>query len=279
VIDVRAARRLSQGMLATLLIAAGLSVFSVSAGTLDEIKARGVMNIATEDDFHPFEFIQDGTPTGYDTELVKLITASAPFKLHQDTIPWAGILPGVTTGKYDMAVSAVLVTDARKKTLQFASPIAESTTYYLTKSGGTAIKSTTDLNGKAIGVEAGSAMEKQLQALDAKLKAAGGAGVKQIVEYQGYPEAYQDLALGRLDAVVNTEINLEALIKEKPGVFAMGQPIAEPVYIAWAAAKGNDSLIAYINSLLLAARKDGKMYELQKKWLGASFESMPETIQ
>ena len=44
-----------------------------------------------------------------------------------------------------------------------------------------------------------------------------------VVEYTSYPEAYQDLALGRTDYVVNTIINLKALVLEKPAVFEVGQ--------------------------------------------------------
>ncbi|MFP3607644.1 transporter substrate-binding domain-containing protein, partial [Paraburkholderia sp. SIMBA_053] len=62
----------------------------------------------------------------------------------------------------------------------------------------------------------------------------GGSGIKQIVEYQSYPEAYQDLALGRVDAVANTQISLNSLVKTRPDTFLIGQPIGKPTYIAWA---------------------------------------------
>ncbi|BDA84872.1 glutamine ABC transporter substrate-binding protein GlnH [Aureimonas sp. SA4125] len=261
------------------LVLAGLPVQPARAADLDAIKAAGTMNVATEDDFHPFEFIEDGKPAGYDNELLALVQAEAPFKINQEIIPWAGILPGVTTGKYDMAVTAVLVNDERKQSLAFASPIAESTSFYAVRKDEDGIKSGTDLSGKTVGVQSGSAMLKHLQTFDAKLKAEGGAGVKEIIEYPSYPEAYQDLAIGRTDAVVNTRINLQSLVNSKPDVFAIGEAISEPVYIAWATAKGNDKLVEYIDSVLLGLRKNGKMYELQNKWFGTSFENMAETVQ
>lgn len=273
-----ATRRLAVLALALApLMAAGVP--GASAADLEAIKASGAMTVATEDDFHPFEFIENGTPTGYDNDLLALVRAAAPFKINQEVIPWAGILPGVTTGKYDMAVTAVLVNDERKKTLDFTSPVAESTSFYAVRKGDEAIHTGKDLNGKTVGVQAGSAMAKHLQSFNDKLKAEGGAGIKEVVEYQSYPEAYQDLAIGRTDAVINTRINLQSLVNEKPDVFALGEAISEPVYIAWATAKGNGKLIEYINSVLLASRKDGKMYDLQKKWFGTTFETMAETIQ
>ena len=267
--------------LAVMALAAGGLVANVTtarAESVKDIKARGYMTVATEDDFRPFEFMENGVSTGYDNDLLNEIKKSLPFKVQQTVIPWAGILPGVTTGKYDIAVTAVLVTDVRKPAFTFSSPVAQSTTFFATQSKST-IKSASDLNGKTVGAQAGSAMLANLKTFDAELKSKGGSGVQKIVEYQSNPEAYQDLAIGRLDAVVNTEINLRTLIKERPGVFKLGEAVAKPVYIAWAMQKGNTEFAKLIDDALMATRKNGKMYELQKKWFGTTFEDMPAEIK
>lgn len=245
---------------------------------LKEIKARGYMTAVTEDDFKPFEFMENGVSKGYDNDLLAEVKKKLPFKVKQQILPWSGILPGVTTGKYDIAVTAVLVTAVRKPAFEFSSPVAQSTTFFATKAG-SGIKKGGDLNGKTVGAQAGSAMLAELKAFDASLKAKGGAGLKKIVEYPSNPEAYQDLALGRTDAVVNTEINLRSLVKEKPTVFALGEGIAKPVYIAWAIQKGNTEFAKLIDDAILAVRKSGKMYELQEKWFGTAFKDMAESAK
>ena len=243
---------------------------------LKDIKARSYATAVTEDDFKPFEFMEDGVSKGYDNDLLAEVKKQLPFKINQQILPWSGILPGVTTGKYDIAVTAVLVTEARKPAFEFSSPVAQSTTFFATKAG-SPIKAGSDLNGKTVGAQAGSAMLAELKTFDTDLKAKGGPGLKKIVEYPSNPEAYQDLALGRTDAVVNTEINLRSLIKEKPGVFALGEGVAKPVYIAWAMQKGNTEFAKMIDDAILATRKSGKMYELQEKWFGTSFKDMAES--
>jgi polar amino acid transport system substrate-binding protein len=252
------------------------SVTPSKAETLKDIQARGYISAVTEDDFRPFEFMEDGVSKGYDNDLLAEVKKAIPLKVNQQILPWSGILPGVTTGKYDIAVTAVLVTDVRKPAFEFSTPVAQSTTFFATKAG-SGIKTGSDLNGKTIGAQAGSAMLAELKTYDAELKAKGGSGVKKIVEYPSNPEAYQDLALGRTDAVVNTEINLRSLVKEKPGVFALGGPVAKPVYIAWAIQKGNTDFAKMIDAAILSIRKSGKMYELQEKWFGTSFKDMAET--
>jgi len=248
---------------------------TAEAATLAEIKKRGYMTVATEDDFVPFEFSKDGKPTGYDQELLEMFKKNAGFEVRQDIIPWTGILPGVTTGKYDVAVTAALVTQERMKTLDFCSPTVESTDYYLKRKGDKKIQGIKDLSGLPLGVEAGSAMLKMLPQLDDMLKATGGS-LGKVVSYQGYPEAYQDLALGRIDFVVNTQLSLQSIAKSKPDTFEMGQAVSKPTYIAWAVVKGNTDLLAILNAFLLGTRKDGSMYALQKKWFDITFEQMPE---
>jgi polar amino acid transport system substrate-binding protein len=248
---------------------------AANAATLAEVKKRGFMTVATEDDFRPFEFTKDGKPTGYDQELLEMFKKKAGFDVRQDIIPWTGILPGVTTGKYDAAWTAVLVTQERMKTLDFCAPVAESVDYYLKRKGDKKISSIKDLNGLPLGVEAGSAMLKLLPQLDEMLKKTGGK-LGKIVSYQGYPEAYQDLALGRIDFVVNVWLSLQTVAKEKPDTFEVGQAVSEPTFIAYPLVKGNTELRTAINDFLLGARKDGSMFALQKKYFETTYEKMPE---
>src|SRR5580692_8670042 len=202
------------------------------AETLSGITKRGFMTVATEDDYRPFEFMKDGVATGYDQELLEMLKKKVGFEVRQDIIPWTGILPGVTSGKYDAAVTAILVTQERMKTLDFCSPVVESVDYYLKRKGDKKIQGIKDLSGLTVGVEAGSAMLKLLPQLDDMLKATGGS-LGKIVPYQGYPEAYQDLAVGRVDYVVNVWLSLKTIAKEKPDTFEVGQAVSKPTYIAY----------------------------------------------
>ena len=265
---------LATGALATGALLTGARLHPAQAATLAEIKARGFMVVATEDDFKPFEFIKDGKPTGYDTELLELMRKSVPFEIRQETIPWTGLLPGVGSGKYDAAVTAALITKEREAFLAFSSPIAESTDYYVKKKGNTAINGIKDLAGKKCGVQAGSAMLSSLPELEEMLKPTGGK-MGEVVQYVSYPEAYQDLAIGRTDYVVNTQINLQSLVQEKPGVFELGQAVSKKIYIAWAVKKGNSEVQDLLNIFLIGARKSGEMAKLQQKWFGITFD-MPE---
>jgi polar amino acid transport system substrate-binding protein len=247
------------------------------AASLDEIKKRGYMVVATEDDFRPFEFVQDGKPTGFDNELLVLLRNATPFEIRQEIIPWTGLLAGVSTGKYDVALTAALITKERSLSLDFTMPIADATHFYVKRKTDDSIKEIKDLNGKILGIQAGSGLLQRLPELETMLAKSGGK-IAKVVEYTSYPEAYQDLALGRTDFVINTVINLQALVDEKPNVFALGQPVTGPSYPAWAVKKGNADLLAYLNAFLAEKRKDGTIATLQKKWFGKSFDDLPTSF-
>jgi polar amino acid transport system substrate-binding protein len=105
-----------------------------------------------------------------------------------------------------------------------------------------------------------------------------GGKIGKVVEYTSYPEAYQDLALGRTDFVINTVINLQSLVDDKPDVFALGQAVTGPSFPAWAVKKDNAELLAFLNTFLAEKRKDGTIAALQKKWFGKSFDDMPTSF-
>lgn len=251
-----------------------VSVGTARATSLNEIKARGYMVVATEDDFRPFEFVQDGKPTGFDNELLADLRKYAPFEIRQEIIPFTGILAGVRTGKYDVAITAALITKEREKSLDFTSPIADATHYYVKRKSDTSISSIKDLSGKTVGVQTGSALLARLPELDEKLKKDGGK-LGKVVEYTSYPEAYEDLALGRTDYVVNTVINLQSLVAQKPTVFALGQAVSGISCPGWAVAKDNKELLAFLNGFLAKERESGRFAELQKKWFGEAFPNLP----
>jgi polar amino acid transport system substrate-binding protein len=247
------------------------------AGNLDEIKKRGLI-VATEDDFRPFEFVKDGKPTGFDNELIEDLRKYAPFEIKQQILPWTGILAGVSTGKYDVAITAAIITKERKQSLDFTSPIADATHYYVKRKDDKSISAVKDLNGKTVGVQAGSALLARLPELNAMLEKDGGK-LGKIVEYTSYPEAYQDLALGRVDYVVNTIINLQTLVAEKPGVFELGQAVSGKSFPAWAVAKGNTELLDFLNGFIAKEKENGRFAELQKKWFGQSFPDLPVAFE
>lgn len=221
--------------------------------------------------------MENGKPTGYDNELLVELRKFVPFEIRQEVIPWTGLLAGVSTGKYDVALTAALITKERVQSLDFTMPIADTRHYYVKRKGDTSIKEIKDLAGKTLGIQAGSGLLQRLPELEEML-AKTNSKIGKVVQYTSYPEAYQDLALKRVDYVINTIINLQSLTTDKPDVFELGQPVSGESYPGWAVKKGNAELLTLLNSFLAEQKKNGNMSKLQAKWLGRSFPDLPSSF-
>jgi len=258
----------------TICLAAAIFVSfisSASAASLEEIKKRGYMVVATEDDYPPFEYVVNGKPMGYDHALLAILRKSAPFEIRQEILPWQGILPGVASGKYDAAVSAAVITDERAKSLDFTMPISESTMAYVKRKGDDRIKALKDLSGKTLGVQQGGASFQVLPDLEAALKTTGGK-LGQIAQYGAFSEAYQDLANKRLDAVIHNIVSLSTLISEKGATYELGGRVGKKSYAAWAVQKGNNGVTSFLNAFLAEQKKNGNFKKLQAEHLKITFD-------
>lgn len=261
--------RLIAGVAVTLTL-------GVQAADLAEIEQRGAMKIATEDDYAPFNFIKDGKSEGFHKDVLEeLKKYTTKFKLDQSILPWTGLLAAVSSGQYDVAITGALVTDERLNVFNFVAPVASAQHYYVKRKGDERIKSVADLSGKVVGVQAGSALLARLPELKAMLEKDGGH-MGEVVEYQSYPEAYADLANGRLDYVVNAVISVNDLVKARPEVFEKGQAVSGNGFVAWPVPKNSPELLKFLNGFVKHLKDTGKLKELQMKWFGESFDHLPD---
>ena len=250
------------------------STLKVSNTLRNQIKQRGYLLVATENDYPPFEFLVNEKPMGFDHELLERLRKALPFEVRQEILPWQGILPGVVDGKYDLALTAVGITDDRAQTLDFTAPIAESTIAYIKRKDDPTIKTIADLSGKVLGVQQGGVSLAALPDLEAQLKQQGGT-LGTVKQYRGFAEAYQDLLNQRLDAVLHNIVSLSVLVSEKPAIFELGERISRKSYAAWAVKKGNQALLDLLNGFLADLRTQGELKRLQQKWFKITFENLP----
>lgn len=245
-----------------------------AAASLEEIKKRGYMVVATEDNYPPFEFIQNGQPAGLDHDLYQLLKKWAGFEVRQEILPWQGLLAGVASGQFDVALSAATISEQRAQQFHFTMPIAEATHYYMKRKGDNRIKSIKDLSGLTLGTQQGSSIHQRLPEVEALLQKTGGK-LGKVSLYASYVEAYQDLANGRIDYVLNSVVAISDAMRKRPNDFELGEAVVPIGYHAWAIKRGNKDLLEFINRFFVEQRKNGNLYKLQEKWIGKSFPELP----
>lgn len=269
----------SLGLLRTLSLAT--LVLSVSFGAhadLAEVKSKGFLSVATEDDYAPFNYIVDGKPEGFHKELLEDLKAYAKTQnvdVKQDILPWTGLLASVSSGQYDVAFTGALVTDERLRVFNFAPPFASAQHFYVKRADDKRLSDIASLCGKTVGVQAGSALLARLPELKKMMKDKG-CEMGKVVEYPSYPEIYADLANGRLDYAVNALISVNDLVKTRGDTFAKGIAVSGAGFAAWPVPKNSPELLTFLSGFMDQIRANGRLATLQTKWFGEAFPDMPK---
>jgi len=83
---------------------------------------KGTIRFATNSGSAPFAYLKNGEIVGYDIEMAMHICSRLGYKLEITDSDFGGILPGLSSGRYDLAGACITVTEERKQSVLFADP-------------------------------------------------------------------------------------------------------------------------------------------------------------
>lgn len=141
-----------------LIMFSSMLALFLTACSEKENTQKEVLKVGMELAYPPFEMSEkDGTPSGVSVDFAKALGASMGKEVVIENIAWDGLIPSLKTGKIDLIISSMTITEERKKTIDFSIPYAQSSLAILANKN-SAIKSIDDLNvaGKTVAVKKGS---------------------------------------------------------------------------------------------------------------------------
>lgn len=251
--------------------------------SVDQLKKSGTLTMTTNATFPPFEYVADGGKVvGVDPDIAQAIADKLGVQLKIDNVEFNGALTAVSSGKADMAIAGITITDKRKKSMDFSDPYTTSVQYIIVKDSENSIKTIEDLAGKKIGVQLGTTGDlictdevngyKDEDKKDVK-------GVLQdtnakVVTYKSSLEAALDMQNGNVDAVIIDALPAQNIVQANSGlkcfelVYKDGSNTQEQYAIA--VAKGNEELLKVINEVLAELKTNGKLDEFILNHTGAA---------
>lgn len=92
--------------------------------------------MATNAEFPPYEYIDGDMYYGIDVEVAKIIADKLGYDLVIENVAFDSIIPGVQTGKYDMGMAGMTVTEDRLEKVNFSDSYATGVQVVIVKADG-----------------------------------------------------------------------------------------------------------------------------------------------
>lgn len=224
---------------------------------LEKILADGKLQVIMEPYFAPYEFVDSSKSgqdqyQGADVQLAKYIADYLGVELEIVPLEWTAVLTGVSTGKYDMAISGMGYTAERAEAMEL------SDSYYDEESSHGFVIKKEDIDkypdlasfkGAKIAYQKGSLQEMYTN--------------DQVEDVQGMPfdsvqNAILALQTGKADAVAVSYDNGELFVDANPDL-AMAAPKFEGTMdrTVVACPKGETELIEKVNKAIAEVKDQG----------------------
>ncbi len=225
------------------------------------------IRFATDASYPPFESkAPNGTLVGFDIDLGNEICKRLHAKCVWVENSFDGMIPGLEARKFDAILSSMTITPAREKQIAFSSRLYNTGSRLIVRTGSGIVPTVPSLAGKTVGVEQGTIQEVYAR------KYWEPHGVR-VVAYQDQQQVYADLADGRLDAVLQNQVQASLGFLKTPrgkGFMFAGAALDDPQVLGKGTAiglrKDDVALKTAIDGAIAAMLADGTYQQIARKY-------------
>jgi polar amino acid transport system substrate-binding protein len=246
---------------------------TTSAPPSNSLLKAGTLTIGSDVSYPPQEFYPEGCngkdPDGFDIDLGKALAARMGLKFAVVDTKFDGIIPALNTKKFDLVISAMTITDERKKVVQFVPYFVAGESFVTTSDSKKNPQEIKDLCGLKVAVEKGTTEETDVQ--DANDPAKGGVCAKKPIEYKNTnfdkdTQALEALRKGTADVhFTDSPVASYELLKNK-GFKITNKKVLSTAPEGIAVRKDDAATLTAIEAAFKAMKADGTYKKLLEKW-------------
>jgi polar amino acid transport system substrate-binding protein len=245
-------------------------------GLLAEICDKGVLTVSTDPAYPPQSSLdeQTGEYVGFDIDVATEIADRLGVDIAWEAPAWDVITAGSWNGRWDTTVGSMTPTNDRQEVLYFTEPYNYTPAVVVVGADDDEVTDlTTDLDGKKIGVCSGCTYD-QFLTKDLAIDGYEFDFVIDDAEVAGYDTdttALQDLANGRVDAVITSVTTAQGYIDAGNPVKIVGDPVFyEPLSVGFdkSADPSAESLYEVVDGIVADMHEDGTLTSLSEEWYG-----------
>ena len=228
---------------------------------LAQIQEKGFVTIAMEGTWAPWTYHDENDNlVGYDVEVGQRIAQGLGVEADFIEGEWDGLLAGLDSGRYDMMINGVDITEEREKAYDFSEPYAYNRMAVIVRGDYDEIQTMEDLAGKHTANTISSTYAETAEQYGAEV-----TGVDDL------NQTFELLLSGRIDATLNSEVTFYDYMKAHPDAnikIAVLADNASEVGIPFRKGEKTASLREAVNEILDEMRESGELSELSVKYFG-----------
>ena len=257
-----------------VLVIAMIACFAACGGNTDTDTNNGdtteapkaVLTMATNAAFPPYEYKEGDAYAGIDIEIAQAIADKLDMTLEIKDVEFGSIIGGVQSGKFDMGIAGMTVTDERLESVNFSTSYATGIQVVIVAEG-SAIKSLDDLKGDG-SMKFGVQQDTTGDIYASDTAENGGYGEDNVIRYKTGADAVQALKAGKVQAVIIDNEPAKSFVAAKEGLTILDGEWTKEDY-AIAIAKENTELVTKVNDALAELEDEGKLAEIIDKYIPA----------
>ena len=168
----------------------------------------GILTMGTNATFPPYEYKDGDDIVGIDAEIAQAMADKLGLKLEIVDMDFDSLIASIQSGKIDMSLAGMTVTEERKQNVDFTDSYATGVQVIIVKDDSD-IASVDDLEGKLIGVQEGTT---------GHLYCSDDYGEENVIAYANGATAVQALLQDKVDCVVIDQQPAEAFVEANEGL-------------------------------------------------------------
>ena len=222
---------------------------------------KEVLKVGMELAYPPFEMTdKEGNPKGVSVDFAKELGKYLNKEVVIENTAWSGLIPSLKTGKIDMIISSMTITEEREKSVDFSVPYAQSTLAILANKD-SKVQSIEDLNkeGKKVAVKKGST---------GHIYATKNLPNAKILVFEKENACVLEVVQGKADGFLYDQLTIyKNYVQHKDSTVALLKPFQKE-YEYWGVALRNDSeLKPKVDEFIKKAKADGTFDNFANKHL------------
>jgi polar amino acid transport system substrate-binding protein len=231
------------------------------------IKA-GELSNCVDIEYSPMEFFDpnDATkPIGFDVESYQAVVKKLGLNEKIVNTAFDGLIPALTAGRCDIVWTALYINDTRLKVADAVPYFATSQVVMVPAGNPKGIKAEADLCGKSVSIQGGGLVQERITAASKKCTDGGGQAIK-VQAYPKVADEYQQIVLGRVDAVWEIDTSVADFQLKNPGKYDVAYSIAGEDRYGVYFGKGKTDVGTALTAALKALKDDGTLAGIATKY-------------